>query len=287
MKVLVTGGTGMVGSHVVRELQARGADVTGLTRDAAKARNLPAGVNAVTGDLGTVETVSRIFKGFEGVFLINTVSPTEIYEGLLSACALRDQGVKRVVYVSVQDADKAAWLPHFGGKLGVEAAVLKSGVAGTVLRPNNFYQNDYYFKDVLLQHGIYPQPLGDVGLNRVDVRDIAEAAAIVLTTSGHEGQIYEVVGPDVLTGASTADAWSRALNKPIAYGGNDLEVWEKQSLQYMPDYLVYDFKHMYDFFQKQGLKASPAAIGRQTTLLGHAPRSFGAFVSETASAWRG
>jgi uncharacterized protein YbjT (DUF2867 family) len=287
MKILVTGGTGMVGSHVVGELQARGADVTVLTRDAGKAQTLPAGVKAVTGDLSSVETVSRVFKGFEGVFLINTVSPTEIYEGLLSVCALRDQGVKRLAYVSVQHADQAAWLPHFGGKLGVEAAALKSGVAATVLRPNNFYQNDYYFKDPMLQYGVYPQPIGDVGLHRVDVRDIAEAAAIVLTTPGHEGQTYDVVGPEAHTGASTAAAWSLALNKTITYGGNDLEAWEKQSLQYMPDWAVFDFKHMYDFFQKHGLKASPQAIDRQTALLGHAPRSFGAFVSETASAWRG
>lgn len=286
MKVLVTGGTGMVGSQVVRELQTRGADVTVLTRDAGKAQKLPAGVKAVTGDLGTVETVKRVFEGFEGVFLINTVSPTEIYEGLLSVCALRDQGVKRLVYVSVQDADKAAWLPHFGGKLGVEQAAFKSGVPATVLRPNNFYQNDYWFKDVLLQHGVYPQPIGDVGLSRVDVRDIAEAAAVALTTSGHEGQTYDLVGPDVLTGTSTADAWSRALGKPIAYGGNDLEAWEKQSLQYMPDWGVFDFKHMYDYFQKHGLKASQQAIDRQTKMLGHSPRSFGAFVSETAAAWR-
>ena len=48
------------------------------------------------------------------------------------------------------------------------------------------------------------------------------------------------------------------------YGGDDLEAWEKQSLQYMPDWAVFDFKHMYDFFQKQGLKASPEAIDRQT-----------------------
>jgi uncharacterized protein YbjT (DUF2867 family) len=287
MKVLVTGGTGTVGSHVVRELQARGADVAVLTRDASKAQKLPDGVKAVTGDLGTVETVTRVFKGFDGVFLINTVSPTEVYEGLLSVCALREQGVKRLVYVSVHHADRAAWLPHFGGKLGVEAAVLESGVAGTVLRPNNFYQNDYYFKDVMLQYGIYPQPIGDAGLHRVDVRDIAEAAAVALTTPGHEGQIYDIVGPEAHTGASTAEAWSRALNKPIVYGGNDLEAWEKQSLQYMPDYLVYDFKHMYAFFQKHGLKASQEAIDRQTALLGHAPRSFGAFVSETAAAWRG
>ena len=286
MNILVTGGTGTVGSLVVHELLTRGAQVSVLTRDAAKAQKLPAGVKAVTGDLSTVDTVKRVFKGFEGVFLINTVSPTEVYEGLLSVCALRDQGVKRLVYVSVQDADKAAWLPHFGGKLGVEEAVRKSGVPSTILRPNNFYQNDYWFKDVLLQHGVYPQPIGDVGLHRVDVRDIAEAAAVALTTPGHEGETYDVVGPEAHTGASTAATWARALGKPIAYGGNDLEAWEKQSLQYMPDWLVFDFKHMYDYFQRYGLKASQDAIDRQTRMLGHSPRSFGAFVSETAAAWQ-
>lgn len=287
MKILVTGGTGTVGSQVVRELQTRGADVHVLTRDAAKAQKLPAGVKAVTGDLSTVAGVTRVFKGVDGVFLINTVSPTEVYEGLLSVCALRQENVKRLVYVSVQDADKAAWLPHFGGKLGVEEAVRRSGVPSTILRPNNFYQNDYWFKDVILQHGVYPQPIGDVGLNRVDVRDIAEAAAIALTSAGHEGQTYDLVGPEAHTGATTAATWSRALGKPVAYGGNDLEAWEKQSLQYMPDWAVFDFKHMYDYFQKHGLKATPPALDRLTKLLGHSPRSYGAYVSETASAWRG
>jgi len=286
MNILVTGGTGTVGSQVVKELLSRGAQVQVLTRDAAKASTLPAGVKGVTGDLSKVETVRRVFKGVDGVFLINTVSPTEVHEGLFSVCALREENVKRLVYVSVQDADKAPWLPHFGGKLGVEEAVKKSGVPATILRPNNFYQNDNWFKDVLLQHGVYPQPLGSVGLNRVDVRDIAEAAAVALTTSGHEGQTYDLVGPEAHTGESTAAAWSRALGRPIVYGGDDLGAWEKQSLQYLPDWLVYDFKHMYEFFQTKGLKASPEAIDRQTRLIGHTPRSFGAFVSEMASAWK-
>ena len=112
----------------------------------------------------------------------------------------------------------------------------KAASPATILRPNNFYQNDYWFKDVLLQHGVYPQPIGDVGLHRVDVRDIAEAAAVALTTSGHEGQTYDLVGPEAHTGESTAQAWARALGRPIVYGGNDLEAWEKQSLQYMPDW---------------------------------------------------
>jgi uncharacterized protein YbjT (DUF2867 family) len=286
MNILVTGGTGTVGSQVVRELLSRGAQVQVLTRDAAKASKLPAGVKAVTGDLSRVETVTRVFKGVDGVFLINTVSPTEVYEGLLSVCALRNENVKRLVYVSVHHADGAPWLPHFGGKLGVEEAVRKSGVPSTILRPNNFYQNDYFFKDALLQYGVYAQPIGDVGLHRVDVRDIAEAAAIALTSSGHEGQTYDLVGPEAHTGQSTAEVWSRALGREIKYGGNDLEAWEKQSLQYMPDWLVYDFKHMYAYFQAKGLLASREAIDRQTKLLGHAPRSFGAFAMETAAAWK-
>jgi uncharacterized protein YbjT (DUF2867 family) len=286
MKILVTGGTGTVGSQVVRELTARDQEVVVLTRDASKAKQLPAGVKAVTGDLGKVETLTRVFKGVDGVFLVNTVTPSEVFEGLAAVCALRLESVKRVVYLSVHHADQAAWLPHFGGKLGVEEAVRKSGVPSTILRPNNFYQNDYYFKDVILQYGIYPQPIGDVGLHRVDVRDIAEAAAVALTTSGHEGQTYDLVGPEAHTGASTAEVWARALGKPVRYGGNDLEAWEKQSLQYMPESLVFDFKHMYAFFQERGLKASPEALERQQRLLGHAPRSFGAFAAETASAWK-
>ena len=285
MKILVTGGTGTVGSQVVRELVARGAQVQVLTRDSAKAKSLPPGVTAVIGDLGAVETVRRVFKDVDGVFLVNTVSPTEVHEGLLSVCAMRQENVKRVVYLSVQHADVAAWLPHFGGKVGVEEAVRKSGIPFTILRPNNFYQNDYWYKDAMLQYGVYPQPMGKVGLNRVDVRDIAEAAAIALTSSGHEGQSYDIVGPEAHTGQSTAEVWSRALGRPIAYGGNDLDAWEKQSLQYMPDWAVYDYRNMYVFFQEKGLKATPEALDRLTRLLGHSPRSFGAFAAETASAW--
>jgi uncharacterized protein YbjT (DUF2867 family) len=286
MNVLVTGGTGTVGSQVVRELVTRGEQVQVLTRDPAKGQRLPSGVKAVTGNLGTVETVRRVFKGVDSVFLINTVSPTEVHEGLLAVCALRRENVKRLVYVSVHHADRAPWLPHFGGKLGVEDAVRQSGVPYTILRPNNFYQNDYWLKDAIL-NGVYPQPLGDAGLSRVDVRDIAEAAAVALTSSGHEGQTYDIVGPEVLTGSSTAATWARALGRDVAYAGNDLDAWEKQSLQYMPDWLVYDFREMFAFFQEKGLKASAEALERQARLLGHAPRSFGAFAAETAAAWKG
>jgi uncharacterized protein YbjT (DUF2867 family) len=285
MRILVTGGTGTVGSAVVKVLAGKGLDVKVLTRDPAKLRPV-AGVIAVQGNLLEPATVRRAFDGVDSVFLLNPVSQTEASEGLMAITGMRLASVKRVVYLSVHHAEKAAWLPHFGSKIGVEAALKVSGIPFTILRPNNFYQNDYWFKDVLLQYGVYPQPLGGTGVSRVDVRDIAEAAAIALTTGGHEGQSYDLVGPEAVTGESTAKSWSAALGKPIAYAGDNLDAWEKQQLQYLPDWMVFDFRYMYEHFQKNGLMASAEAVRRQTKLLGHAPRGFDDFAKETAAAWR-
>lgn len=284
MSIMVTGGTGTVGSAVVKELVRRRADVRVLTRNPAKLAGHE-GVTAVEGNLLEPATVRRVFDGADRVFLLNPVSQTEASEALMAITGMRLAKVKHIVYLSVHHTEKAAWLPHFGSKVGVEEALKVSGIPFTILRPNNFYQNDYWFKDALLQHGVYPQPLGSAGVSRVDVRDIAEAAAIVLTSGGHEGQSYDLVGPEAVTGESTAKSWSAALGKPIAYGGDDLDAWEKVQLQYLPDWMVFDFRCMYEYFQINGLLASPEAIARQTRLLGHAPRGFDAFAKETAAQW--
>lgn len=286
MKVLVLGGTGTVGSQVVTELLSRKADVSVLTRSADKAKVLPAGARAVTGDVLDPATVRSAFQGMDGVFLLNPVSVTESHEGLMAVNGIRLGGVKRVVYLSVQGADDAAYLPHFGSKVGVEAGLKTSGVEWTILRPNNYYQNDYWFKDAILQYGVYPQPIGDKGCSRVDVRDIAEAAAIALTAGGHAGETYNMVGPDALTGTETAAIWSRVLDRPVAYSGNDLDAWEKQFLQYMPAWMVFDFRQMYAFFQEKGFHGTAEDVARQTKLLGHPPRRFEDFARETAAAWK-
>ena len=286
MKVLVLGGTGMIGSQVVTELIARKAEVHVLTRSKEKAAACPPGVRALTGDLLEPATVRSAFRGMDGVFLLNPVSTTESHEGLMAVCGARLAGVKRLVYLSVHDVDTAPYLPHFGSKVGVEAGVKASPFEWTILRPNNLYQNDSWFREPLLQYGVYPQPLGDAGLSRVDLRDIAEAAAIALTTSGHAGQTYNLVGPEVVTGKSTAEVWSRALGRPIAYLGDDLDPWEKGSLQYMPAWMVFDLRLMYQFFQEKGLRAAPGDIERLTKLLGHPPRRFEDYAREMAAAWK-
>lgn len=285
MHVLVIGGTGTVGSSVVKELLARKVAVRVLTRHAEKLKALSEKVEVAEGDILDPQTVRTVFRGMDAVFMLNPVSTSETSEGLFAVNGARLAGVKRFVYMAVQDYEKAVYLPHFGSKMAVEAAIRSSGMAYTFLRPNNFYQNDIWFKDVLLQHKVYPQPIGDVGISRVDTRDIAEAAAIALTIDGHEGQIYNLVGPEPLTGQRTAEVWSDVLGIPVTYAGNDLDAWERQSLQYMPAWMVFDFRLMYAYFQQEGLKATPQDIARQTKLLGHAPRDFKTFAQETAQQW--
>jgi len=285
MKTLVVGGTGTVGSEVVRQLMSRGVTTSVLTRSAEHAKKLPPGVTGVIGDLMDPSTLG-VFKGFEAIFLLNPVSTTEVFEGLLGVNAARDGGAKRIIYLSVHHLDLAPHLPHFGSKIAVEAGVMKSGMEWTIVRPNNFYQNDFWFKEAMLKYGVYPQPIGSAGVSRVDVRDIGEVAVLALTTDGHNGKIYNLVGPEPVTGESTATEWSRALGKPVKYAGDDLDAWEAQQRAYLPPSTLYDFKHMYAFFQKNGFKATPADIATQTRLLGHAPRSFAAYADEMAAEWK-
>ena len=171
MKHLVIGGTGTVGSQVVRELLARGEQVRVLTRKAEKTKQLQ-GVETRIGDLLDPATLKSAFPGNDGVFILNPVSTTETHEGLMAVNGAMAAGVKRIVYMSVHHADAAPHIPHFASKIPVETAVKDSGIPYTILRPNNFFQNDLWFKDTMLQFGVYPQPVGDVGLSRVDRKSV-------------------------------------------------------------------------------------------------------------------
>ena len=138
-----------------------------------------------------------------------------------------------------------------------------------------------------MQHGVYPQPIGGKGLNRVDARDIAECAVNALMKPGHEGRVYPVHGPDALTGEDAAKVYSRHLGKEVRYAGDDLDAWAEQVKYLLPEFLVPELRIMYQFFQKFGATAAAADLERQQRILGRKPRSFDDFVKETITQWKG
>jgi uncharacterized protein YbjT (DUF2867 family) len=278
-KIVVIGGTGTVGSQTVEELLKRGAEVRVMTRSAGKIAALPKGVEGVTGSMLEPESLPAVFAGADELFLITPLVRDETAQGIDAVDAAVAAGIRRIVYLSVHQADKALGIPHFVCKLPIEGVIRASGVEYTILRPNNFYQNDRAVLDAI-RAGVYPQPLGSVGLHRVDVRDIAEAAAIALTEAGHSGKTYSVVGPRAWTGLETAAALTRHLGKAVMYGGDDLKAWAAQMRAFLPGWQVRDLEIMYEYFLRAGLLATQAEIDEVTGVLGHAPRRYEAFVEE-------
>lgn len=286
MSYLILGGTGTVGSALVNELLERGERVRVMTRSPEKAASLPEGAEGVVGDMTDPLRFEGLFEGTERLFLLNPVSQTELQEGLCALEEAKRAGVRHIVYLSVHDVDRGPHIPHFASKIAVEAALKDGGIPYTILRPNNYYQNDHWFRDPIVEHGVYPQPIGDVGISRVDVRDIAEAAANAFTGRGHEDRTYTLAGPDALTGEDCARAYSEALGREVAYGGNDLDAWEEQARQAFPAWMAYDFRIMYALFQDEGLAATDEQLEETRTIVGHEPRTFEDFVRETVEGWR-
>jgi uncharacterized protein YbjT (DUF2867 family) len=288
MKVLVTGATGNVGSRLVPELIKRGADVRIFTRKQPIQGAFPKEVEVAVGDLLDPDSVKRAMEGIDKLFLLNAVGQSELMEALIGFGMARRAGVKHITYLSVFKADTMRDAPHMATKLAVENAIRHSGIPFTFLRPNGYMQSEAQIvKPVIMAMGFYPMPLGEEGISMVDVRDIAQAAAISLTEEGHEGQTYDLVGPTVVSGVSNAALWSKLLGKAVTYAGHDMDAWEAMARGQMPAWLIFDLRAMFEEFYSEGFTATAVQIARLTKLLGHAPRSYEAFATEAASEWSG
>src|ERR1700759_538190 len=226
MRVLAIGGAGNVGSEVVKELLKRKVEVDVLVRK--EDARIPEGARAVTGDLLDPVSVENALREADKLYLLNAVTPDELTQGLIAYDLAKKAKLKHIVYHSVFRVDLFKDVPHFASKLALENALREFDLPFTIIRPNYFAQNDLGLKDPLLKAGIYPMPLGPVGVSAVDVRDIAEAAAIALTATGHFGKTYNLNGPDLISGPAAASMWSQALGKEIQYAGHDMDAFEKQ-----------------------------------------------------------
>lgn len=178
MRVLVIGGTGTVGSVLVGRLRERDVDTRVLTRSPEK--HQMDGVEFVKGDLEKPATLPPAFAGAQRVYLLTPLHPKEADLGRAAIGAAVEAGAERIVLQTVHRAEAAPHVPHFASKLEMVQAVREAGIPWVDLAPNSFFQNDLRYQAALLEHGVYPQPIGNQGASRVDVRDIADVAVALL-----------------------------------------------------------------------------------------------------------
>jgi uncharacterized protein YbjT (DUF2867 family) len=203
-RILVTGGTGTLGCHVVPLLVDAGCKVTVLTR---RGRGSGAGIEYVTGDLLTGEGIGSALDGAETVLhLAGGQKGDDIATGNLVRAAA-GTGVRHLVYVSVVGADRIplAWLRS---KLDSERKVAGSGMPWTTLRAAQFHDLVLTTLQKLARSPVIPAP-GGLRLQPVDARDVA-ARLVELALDRPAGVVPDLVGPEVYGMADLARGYLRA-----------------------------------------------------------------------------
>ncbi|MFJ4092806.1 SDR family oxidoreductase [Kitasatospora sp. NPDC089913] len=194
--VLVTGGTGTLGRHVVPLLRAAGRDVRVLTRNPRPAAD---GVEYAAGDLLTGadgKGVDAALAGVEVVLHLAGDAKNDEATTRNLVAAARRAGVKHLVYISVIGADRVP-LGYFRAKHAAERLVAESGIPYTTLRAAQFHDLTLKTAAAMAKLPVVPK-LGGIRWEPVDSRDVAERL-VELALAAPAGLVPDLAGPAVRT----------------------------------------------------------------------------------------
>ncbi len=235
--VLVAGGTGFIGSHIVRRLVARGHRVIVLSRN-PQAAGAPAGAEVRRGDVRDATSLRQAMAGVEAV--VATVQfpnhpvenarrghtymavDAEGTERLVAAA--KAAGVKRFVYLSGAGTRPGQTAPWFLAKLRAEKAVSESEIPFTIFRPSWVYGPTDRTLNRFVAFARYLPFIPVLGNGRtrvqpVFVNDLAEAVALSVEMPRAANKVYEIGGPQTLTMDEIIGTMLRVmgLRKPLIH----------------------------------------------------------------------
>jgi uncharacterized protein YbjT (DUF2867 family) len=285
--ILVTGATGLSGSALVRRLSAKGVPVRALTRTAANADGLStlAQVEIVEGDMAHPETLAAALRGVDRAMLISSSDPMMLEAQSNFIDAARNAGIQHVVKLSgiMPEIDSPFRFARMHGE--IERWLEDSGMAFTHLRAGEFMPA--YFRQVrsIVAKGAMFLPMEDAKIASIDVGDVAEVAAAVLTGSGHEGKIYPLTGPEALTMAEVAEKLSAATGTTIRYVNITPDEAKSANLAAgMPPYLA---DALVELFAERRKGKEAQVWPTIESVFGWRPTSFAEFAQRNAAIFRG
>ncbi|WP_132057956.1 complex I NDUFA9 subunit family protein [Halorussus amylolyticus] len=229
MNILVAGGTGFIGTNLVAELDDRGHDVTVLARDPDDA-DLPAGVERAKGDVTDVDSIEAAFEDQDAVVNLVSLSPLFKPSGGASHMAVHlggtqnvieaaeRHGVRKIVQMSALGADPDGPTEYIRAKGQAEQVVEDSGLAYTTFRPSVVFGDGGEFVGFTKKLTTpYVTALPGGGKTRFQPIWVGDLVPILAdgVDEDHDGETYEIGGPEVLTMADVAKLAYRAEGKSL------------------------------------------------------------------------
>ena len=227
--IAVTGATGQLGRLVIANLLKRhpANQIVAAARTPSNAADLAAlGVQVREADYGKPATLAAAFAGATSILLISSPTmDTRVAEHKAVIDAAKSARVQLVAYTSVLRADTSTLLVA-PDHLATERYLAASGISWVFLCHPSYIENYTASLGSALEHGAIVGSAGD-GRNSAATRaDLAEAAAVVLTTRGHANKIYELGGDSAFTMAQFAAEVSKQVGKTIVYNNLPEKAYE-------------------------------------------------------------
>jgi uncharacterized protein YbjT (DUF2867 family) len=283
--ILVTGGTGVIGSELLRLLSQAGVPARALVRNPNKAQELP-GITWVVGDLARPETLASAFNGAQKLFLL-----THYYEDMVelqhnAIVAARAAGVTHIVKVSAFAATDHSKAPIGQWHYQIEKELQESGIGWTMLQPHHFMTNLVAQAEYVIKEGAIYSPSGDGKIPYVDPRDVAAVAFVTLTQPGHLGKTYVVTGSEAISYRQASEIIGNVIGKKLRFVDESPEEARARRIREGVPPAVIESILAIGAYQRAGGK-TVTITNTIAALTGRPPRTVAEYIQENASVFTG
>lgn len=279
--IVISGAAGLTGLAILSALRARGATEVRavVSRSASVDKVRRAGASeAVIADLRNADDVQRAYAGAQRAYHIGPMmSDQELAMGRHVIAAARSHGLRQLVFHSVVHSQSETLL-HHRDKRYVEDALIDSGVPYTILKPTMYMQNLDRDWAAIRNEGAYKQPYSASSrMSMVDLHDVAEAAAIVLTQEGWERGEFELASGEILDRLQMAECIGAALGRVVRADVYTRDEWMSAVGHRLTEGQVARVLAMFADYDQHGIGGGNARV--LAMILGRQPTTFRQFIA--------
>lgn len=277
--ILVTGGTGQVGYHLLEHLDDAQAEATAMVRVPAKAVDLPPGIGYLVASLDDPPS-AEVLQRFDRIFLLSPAieAQVELEVRFIDAVVLAGHHphIVKIAVDGFQDPD--CDVRFMRSHRQIAAHLDATGLAVSYLAANLFMENLVSAAEELRQQATLALPAGTGRIAFIAASDIAAAAAQLLLSDDASESLHVLTGPESLNAEQLAARVSRVFARQVEYTDLDPDEARKRLLAArVPAWQVDGDLELFDWVRNGGFDSVSADVA---SLIGHEARTVEAWLGQ-------